>query len=68
MEAHHLRVLRTSVLVLLVSATAVSAPVAAQTPLAPQPFDCSPVTEIRLGECQAPVALYRATNGPGWAG
>jgi hypothetical protein len=33
---------------------------------APLAFDCSTVDEIPLSECQALVAVYNSTNGPGW--
>src|SRR5512145_3526966 len=34
---------------------------------AAQTFDCNSVTGIPVTECQALVALYTSTNGPGWA-
>jgi len=47
-------------------------PVAARTepdlaePAAPIAFSCDNVTEIPKTECEALVALYNSTNGPGW--
>jgi hypothetical protein len=38
----------------------------AQAPQAPTAFDCNSVVGISVGECQALVALYNGTNGPGW--
>lgn len=32
----------------------------------PKDFDCGTVTDIPILECQALVALYNSTNGPGW--
>ena len=29
-------------------------------------FSCADVTEIPQSECEALVALYNSTNGPGW--
>jgi hypothetical protein len=67
MKAQGLRLLGTSVLIVLLSATTITAPITAQARLAPETFDCSVVTEIPSIECQALVALYNSTNGPGWA-
>jgi hypothetical protein len=40
----------------------------AQPPLAKaQGFSCASVTEIPEAECEALVALYISTNGPGWS-
>ena len=40
----------------------------AEPPLASAPaaFSCDNVTEIPKVECEALVALYNSTNGPGW--
>ena len=35
-------------------------------PAAPTAFSCDTVTEIPKTECEALVALYNSTNGPGW--
>ena len=35
-------------------------------PAAPTAFSCDSVTEIPKAECEALVALYNSTNGPGW--
>jgi len=40
-------------------------PVQAQE-LGPASFSCSSVAEIPQIECEALVALYNSTNGPGW--
>lgn len=36
-------------------------------PAAQSGFSCADVTEIPQSECEALVALYNSTNGPGWA-
>jgi Leucine Rich Repeat len=66
MRAQGLRLLSTSVLLVLFSAATLVTPITAQGRLAPGSFDCSSVTEIPTAECQALVALYDSTNGPGW--
>lgn len=54
-------------IVLAVLALVVCAAVSAQAAPKPQAvFDCSAVTEIPQAECEALVALYNSTNGPGW--
>ncbi|MCB0061756.1 MAG: leucine-rich repeat domain-containing protein, partial [Caldilineaceae bacterium] len=45
------------------SIDAVALPISAQQGV----FDCAAVTEIPQTECEALVALYNSTNGPGWA-
>ena len=66
MKAPNPRVLGTVVLFALLPVTTIAAPITAQTRLAPEPFDCSSVTEIPSVECQALVAMYVSTNGAGW--
>ena len=66
MTAHNLRVLGAAVLLVLLSATTIPAPISAQGRLAPAAFDCNTVTGISSIECQALVALYNSTNGAGW--
>lgn len=34
---------------------------------AAEPFSCADVSEIPQSECEALVALYNSTNGPGWS-
>jgi hypothetical protein len=66
MKTHRLEVFGTSILIVVLSTATIAAPATAQTRLAPQPFDCSTVGEMPSVECQALVALYEGTNGPGW--
>jgi hypothetical protein len=66
MKAYNLRVLVTAVLLVFLPATTIPVPVTAQAPLAAADFDCNTTTGIPAIECDALVALYNSTNGPGW--
>ena len=60
-----LKVLFVSLLVLLSASQArivAAGTEAGQTPI----FTCDGVSEIPRAECDALVALYNSTNGPGW--
>src|SRR5512145_1350866 len=52
-------------LLFILLALAVAVPTLASP--AAQTTDCNSVTGIPVTECQALVALYTSTNGPGWA-
>ena len=61
-----LKVLLVTLLILLCASRAAS--VAAGTDAGQSPiFTCDGVSEIPHPECEALVALYNSTNGPGWA-
>jgi hypothetical protein len=65
-KAAPLRVLFISFLVLL--STGQPGSVSAGTHAIQSPaFTCDGVTEIPVHECEALVALYNSTNGPGWS-
>jgi Leucine-rich repeat (LRR) protein len=66
MKVHNLRALGAAVLLVFLSATTVTVPIAAHARLAPAAFDCSTATGIPSSECQALVALYNSTSGAGW--
>ncbi|MCX6030820.1 MAG: fibronectin type III domain-containing protein [Chloroflexi bacterium] len=58
-------------LLVAVSLLVQGAPLPAAARTAPDPaaltaFSCDTVTEIPRAECEALVALYNSTNGPGW--
>ena len=65
-KAAPLRVLFISFLVLLSTGQPGSVSAGTHAILSPA-FTCDGVTEIPVHECEALVALYNSTNGPGWS-
>lgn len=65
MKAHAARIFGVVLVAVVISAGGIPRQVTADGPLA-LTFDCGTVSQIPNSECQALVALYDGTNGPGW--